>query len=30
MARALVAAGADGLALFNRFYRPDIDPEALS
>jgi dihydroorotate dehydrogenase (fumarate) len=29
MARALVDAGADGLVLFNRFYQPDIDPEAL-
>ena len=25
----LEAAGADGLVLFNRFYQPDIDPEAL-
>lgn len=25
MARALVAGGADGLVLFNRFYQPDID-----
>jgi dihydroorotate dehydrogenase (fumarate) len=25
MARALVAAGADALVLFNRFYQPDID-----
>lgn len=25
MARRLVDAGADGLALFNRFYQPDID-----
>ncbi|HEX9082819.1 MAG TPA: hypothetical protein VF768_11095, partial [Holophagaceae bacterium] len=23
------AAGADGLVLFNRFFQPDIDPEAL-
>jgi dihydroorotate dehydrogenase (fumarate) len=29
MARALVDAGADGLVLFNRFYQPDINPEAL-
>ena len=29
LARRLVAAGADGLVLFNRFYEPDIDPEAL-
>jgi dihydroorotate dehydrogenase (fumarate) len=28
-ARELVAAGADGMVLFNRFYQPDIDPEAL-
>jgi dihydroorotate dehydrogenase (fumarate) len=28
-ARALVAAGADGLVLFNRFYQPDIDLETL-
>jgi dihydroorotate dehydrogenase (fumarate) len=28
-ARALVDAGARGLVLFNRFYQPDIDPEAL-
>jgi len=27
MARRLVAAGADGLVLFNRFIQPDIDPE---
>ena len=26
----LVAAGANGLVLFNRFYQPDIDPEALA
>jgi dihydroorotate dehydrogenase (fumarate) len=25
----LDAAGADGLVLFNRFYQPDIDPDAL-
>jgi dihydroorotate dehydrogenase (fumarate) len=29
MARRLVDAGADGLVLFNRFYQPDIDLEAL-
>lgn len=29
MARRLVDAGADALVLFNRFYQPDIDPEAL-
>jgi dihydroorotate dehydrogenase (fumarate) len=29
MARRLAAAGADGLTLFNRFYQPDIDIEAL-
>lgn len=29
MARKLTEAGADGLVLFNRFYQPDIDPEAL-
>jgi len=28
-ARELVDAGADGLVLFNRFYEPDIDVEAL-
>ncbi len=28
-ARRLVAAGADGLVLFNRFYQPDIDLETL-
>ena len=28
-ARALQDAGADGLVLFNRFYQPDIDLEAL-
>ncbi len=28
-ARELVDKGADGLALFNRFYQPDIDPENL-
>ncbi len=29
VARRLVAAGANALVLFNRFYQPDIDPEAL-
>jgi len=29
MARKLAAAGANGLVLFNRFYQPDIDLEAL-
>ncbi len=29
MSRRLVDAGAKGLALFNRFYEPDIDPEKL-
>ena len=29
MARQLVAAGADGLVLFNRFYQPDYDLEKL-
>ncbi len=29
MARRLVRAGADGLVLFNRFYQPDLDIEAL-
>jgi len=29
-ARQLQAAGADGLALFNRFYQPDIDLESLN
>lgn len=29
MAHRLVAAGADGLVLFNRFYQPDIDLETL-
>jgi len=29
LAKELVAAGADGLVLFNRFYQPDIDPEML-
>jgi dihydroorotate dehydrogenase (fumarate) len=29
LARALDDLGADGLVLFNRFYQPDIDPEAL-
>jgi dihydroorotate dehydrogenase (fumarate) len=28
-ARELVAAGADGLVLFNRFYQPDLDLESL-
>lgn len=28
-AARLEQAGADGLVLFNRFYQPDIDPEAL-
>jgi dihydroorotate dehydrogenase (fumarate) len=28
-AQRLDEAGADGLVLFNRFYQPDIDPEAL-
>lgn len=28
-ARNLVAAGADGLVLFNRFYQPDLDIETL-
>ncbi len=28
-ARRLVAAGADGLVLFNRFYQPDLDIETL-
>jgi len=28
-ARRVVAAGADGLVLFNRFYQPDLDLEAL-
>jgi len=28
-ARELVAAGADGLTLFNRFYQPDLDIETL-
>jgi dihydroorotate dehydrogenase (fumarate) len=28
-ARALVAEGADGLVLFNRFYQPDLDLETL-
>jgi dihydroorotate dehydrogenase (fumarate) len=28
-AREAVAAGADALVLFNRFYQPDIDPEGL-
>jgi len=30
LARRLDLAGADGLVLFNRFYQPDIDPDALS
>lgn len=30
MARSLVAAGADGLVLFNRFMQPDIDLESLT
>ena len=29
LAHELVAAGADGLVLFNRFYQPDIDPDML-
>lgn len=29
LARRLVAAGADGLVLFNRFYQPDLDIERL-
>ena len=29
LAQRLVAAGADGLVLFNRFYQPDIDVEQL-
>lgn len=29
-ARQLVASGADGLVLFNRFYQPDLDLETLS
>ena len=29
MAKQLDAAGADGLVLFNRFYQPDFDLEAL-
>ena len=29
LAQHLDTAGADGLVLFNRFYQPDIDPEAL-
>lgn len=29
MAQRLVTAGADGLVLFNRFYQPDLDLEAL-
>jgi dihydroorotate dehydrogenase (fumarate) len=30
LAREIDRAGADGLVLFNRFYQPDIDPEALA
>lgn len=30
LAGELDRAGADGLVLFNRFYQPDIDPEALT
>lgn len=30
LAQQLVDAGADGLVLFNRFYQPDIDLEALA
>ena len=30
LARALDAAGADGLVLFNRFYQPDIDVKELT
>jgi dihydroorotate dehydrogenase (fumarate) len=30
LARRLDGAGANGLVLFNRFYQPDIDPDALS
>lgn len=30
LARRLDEAGANGLVLFNRFYQPDIDPDALS
>jgi len=29
MARRLVSAGADGLVLFNRFYQPEIDLQAM-
>jgi dihydroorotate dehydrogenase (fumarate) len=29
LARSLDEVGVDGLILFNRFYQPDIDPEAL-
>jgi dihydroorotate dehydrogenase (fumarate) len=29
LARQLDEVGADGLVLFNRFYQPDIDPDAL-
>ncbi len=30
LAKQLVAAGADGLVLFNRFYEPDVDLNSLS
>jgi len=30
MARRLVSAGANGLVLFNRFYQPDLDLDALA
>ena len=30
MARRLASAGADGLVLFNRFYQPDLDLDALA
>ena len=30
MARILVDAGADGIVLFNRFYQPDFDLEAMA
>lgn len=30
MAHRLIAAGADGLVLFNRFYQPDIDLDTLT
>jgi dihydroorotate dehydrogenase (fumarate) len=29
LAQELASLGTDGLVLFNRFYQPDIDPEAL-